>query len=49
MLPSVPFRIPTVDSSLRDASAVLHYTPDGLQTWRIFGAGAFRDIDILNI
>ena len=39
----------SVDSSLRDASAVLLYTPDGLQSWRIFGAGAFRDIDILSI
>ena len=39
----------SVDASLRDASAVLLYTPDGLQSWRVFGAGAFRDIDILSI
>ena len=37
------------ESSLRDAASVLLYTPDGLQTWRIFGAGAFRDIDLLSI
>ena len=39
----------STDSSLREASAVLLYTPQGLQTWQVFGAGAFRDIDILNI
>ena len=48
-----PFRtlqsIYSADSSLWDASTVLLYTPEGLQTWDIFGAGAFRDIDILNI
>lgn len=39
----------SAESSLRDAASVLLYTPDGLQTWRVFGAGAFRDIDLLSI
>ena len=50
---NAPFRTLQTDysaeSSLRDAASVLLYTPDGLQTWRVFGAGAFRDIDLLSI
>ena len=39
----------SVDSSLQDVPTVLLYTPQGTQTWQIFGAGAFREMDILNI
>ena len=50
---NAPFRTLQTDysaeSSLRDAASILLYTPDGLQSWRVFGAGAFRDIDLLSI